>query len=176
MIRIGSREFTRGVSPRTLFALALCSPPPAAVNPRPSARVLLPIAGSEGRAVGGLDIVLPRLPNVLSAIPGPMTGVPRVAGQRRRHRFCYGRWRWCCDDCVGRRGRRRIIGLREQFRDFGSLNHRYRREGGIHRGCAQFRTCFQKEGVGARGCRPRLPPSDLALRRSPSQPHLRPPA
>jgi hypothetical protein len=31
-------------------SFALCSPAPAAVHPGPSARILLPIGGSEGRA------------------------------------------------------------------------------------------------------------------------------
>ena len=50
-VEIGARGFTGAMAPRTLLALALGSPPPAAVHPRPSARVLLPIAGNEGRAV-----------------------------------------------------------------------------------------------------------------------------
>jgi hypothetical protein len=72
--REGGGIYGRAVRPRTLLALALGSPAPAVCNPGPSARVLLPIAGREGRAAGGLDNVLPRLPNVLAATPGPMTG------------------------------------------------------------------------------------------------------
>ena len=110
--------------PRTLLALALGSPAPAAVHPGPSAGVLLPIAGIEGRPVGGLHNVLPGLPDVLTPIPRPMTGVPSVAGQGRWYVFrqCCRRWR--CHDSVGRWHRRQIIDLREQSLDFGEVNHR----------------------------------------------------
>src|SRR5205823_6086889 len=80
--------------PRGLLAGALGSPAPTAVHPGPSAGILVPMTGSEGRGVGGLDNVFPRLPNVLAAIPDPMTGVPSIAGQGGRYIFCECCRRW----------------------------------------------------------------------------------
>ncbi len=88
---MGGWDYERTMPPRTLLALALGSPAPAAVHPGPSAGVLLPMAGIEGRPVGGLHNVLPGLPDVLTPIPRPMTGIPSVAGQGRRYVF-----RQCC--------------------------------------------------------------------------------
>ena len=53
-----------------LLALALGSPVPAALNPGPPAGVLPPKAGSERRAVGGLDDVPPNRKSVLAEVLG----------------------------------------------------------------------------------------------------------
>src|SRR5437763_9476823 len=116
--------------PRGLLAGALGSPAPTAVHPGPSAGILVPMTGSAGRGVGGLDNIFPRLPNVLAAIPDPMTGDPSVAGQGGRYLFCEWCRRWGCHDRVGRWRRGRVNGMREQWLGSRGDSTRYRRVGG----------------------------------------------
>jgi hypothetical protein len=88
-----------------LLAFALRAPVPPAFGPGPSPRVFPPIPGGESCAIGRLNDVSPGSPNVLRAIPRPMTGVPGIAGGRRRRHFYQGRRRLCRHNRCGRWGR-----------------------------------------------------------------------
>ena len=88
-----------------LLAFALRAPVPPAFGPGPSPRVSPPIPGGESRAISRLNDVSPGSPNVLRAIPRPMTGVPGIAGGRRRRHFYQGRRRLCRHNRCGRWGR-----------------------------------------------------------------------
>jgi hypothetical protein len=92
-------------SGNALLAFALRAPVPPAFGPGPSPRVFPPIPRGESRAISRLNDVSPGSPNVLRAIPRPMTGVPGIAGGRRRRHFYQGRRRLCRYNRCGRWGR-----------------------------------------------------------------------
>lgn len=94
-----------GAPQDALLAFALRAPVPPAFGPGPSPKVFPPIPGGESRAISRLNDVSPGSPNVLRAIPRPMTGVPRIAGGRRRRHFYQGRRRLCRHNRCGRWGR-----------------------------------------------------------------------
>ena len=96
---------SRRSSGDALLAFALRAPVPPAFGPGPSPRVFPPIPGGESRAISRLNDVSPGSPNVLRAIPRPMTGVPGIAGGRRRRHFYQGRRRLCRYNRCGRWGR-----------------------------------------------------------------------